>query len=362
MSRVLPDVAGQAVAFKLPTPDGNGIASTINAVCKRVAVIDGTKAVNLYVDTTDAANWTTAFEEDVVQTWTGIYFTNREIFGEEPVASLFPAVTSEDITILCSSQINDLGFFWAGDLYPPASFPASNQRKMFYLQYKPTDTGWRDFDFKATMAHEFQHMINARQRLQATGISPESEVWLDEAMSGYAEIINGFGLDEGNYSKTVQIRDFLQNVHQTSLTSWSGGNADYGKAILFGTWLAESYGTSGSVKSLLQSPVLATAAVEAFTSRPFGEILSRWGLAMFVNDAGGGIYGYSNINLRHTYSFGDSLGDVTLTGPGVIQGGVPYSSVFSLGGTTIRYVRLSPSAGGNVLLSLPVGLPCYHLW
>jgi hypothetical protein len=92
------------------------------------------------------------------------------------------------------------GFFFAGDFFPPTgppaqSCPQSNQAEIFYLlapdpsaKYGNTRTvasvrqGTR-----GTIAHEFQHMINAGRRYTG-GVASEFEVsWLDEALAHIGE-------------------------------------------------------------------------------------------------------------------------------------------------------------------------------
>jgi hypothetical protein len=116
------------------------------------------------------------------------------------------------IVLLFSGQINKLtpsgsngdfvgGFFFAGDFFPPTgttpnSFcPESNQAEIFYL-LSPDPTG-RFGNIRTTssvrqgtrgtIAHEFQHMINAGNRFQNPAVSDFEATWLDEALAHFAE-------------------------------------------------------------------------------------------------------------------------------------------------------------------------------
>jgi hypothetical protein len=116
------------------------------------------------------------------------------------------------IILLYSGQINKLtppntnsgfvgGFFFAGDFFPPTgttpnSFcPESNQAEIFYL-LSPDPTG-RFGNIRTTssvrqgtrgtIAHEFQHMINAGNRFQNPAVSDFEATWLDEALAHFAE-------------------------------------------------------------------------------------------------------------------------------------------------------------------------------
>ncbi|MEP6763398.1 MAG: Ig-like domain-containing protein [Gemmatimonadaceae bacterium] len=106
------------------------------------------------------------------------------------------------------------GFFYARDLYPKVAkngLPAcggSNEAEMFYLLV-PDPNGTINSNPRSTvdvtrlnlstLAHEFQHLINASHRLYITpGASASEETWLDEGLAHIAEEllyfkISGFG-------------------------------------------------------------------------------------------------------------------------------------------------------------------------
>jgi len=133
-------------------------------------------------------------------------------------ASYYAAPTDVDangrIIILFTGQINKLtpagstngfvgGFFFAGDFFPPTdqgggpgSFcQQSNQAEIFYL-LSPDPTG--KFGnvrttasvrqgTRGTIAHEFQHMINAGNRYKNPAVSNFESTWLDEGLAHFAE-------------------------------------------------------------------------------------------------------------------------------------------------------------------------------
>jgi hypothetical protein len=96
------------------------------------------------------------------------------------------------------------GFFFERDLFPvvgttqvPFSCQTSNEGEMFYLPvvdpnaqfnafFKSKDTLQREII--GTLAHEFQHLINASRRMYVTVAEVDFEVvWLNEGMSHLAE-------------------------------------------------------------------------------------------------------------------------------------------------------------------------------
>jgi len=105
------------------------------------------------------------------------------------------------------------GFFFAGDFFPPVGnsqaqgCAESNQAEVFYL-LSPDPTGLKFGNVRTassvrqgtrgTIAHEFQHMINAGNRFQNPQVSAFEATWLDEALAHFAEdavgrVQRGFG-------------------------------------------------------------------------------------------------------------------------------------------------------------------------
>ena len=96
------------------------------------------------------------------------------------------------------------GFFWAGDLFPRQSTPLleacprSNVGEIFYL-LAPDATGAagnvrpKDLILRSaagTIAHEFQHLINAERRIFVNNADELEDAWLDEALAHSAEELN----------------------------------------------------------------------------------------------------------------------------------------------------------------------------
>jgi hypothetical protein len=96
------------------------------------------------------------------------------------------------------------GFFYSRDLFPITAqsslltaCPASNQGEMFYVpvvdaggtyNHYFVDKNALQIELIGTLAHEFQHLINASRRLYVTQTQNwYEEVWLNEGMSHIAE-------------------------------------------------------------------------------------------------------------------------------------------------------------------------------
>ncbi|GAB4273732.1 MAG: hypothetical protein Kow0029_13560 [Candidatus Rifleibacteriota bacterium] len=342
------------------------IKATVNTTCQRAVNISGTSKTAYFcldVDDTGITSIQTIID-GLVAAWPSIYTTNRQVFGAEPEGTVNGTVNANDFYFLISRKIYTAGYFYGGDLYPSGTPEAdySNEKKMFYLQAPTetvTDVQYEIDTMASTMAHEFQHMIHFQQ-------NQNDEAWLDEAMSGYAEYINNYKIENGkNQSKALQVNQFFDSINSTSLTSWAGNHAAYGQVYLFGVWLAQNYGSNGSVQNLLSQSATGATAVAAFTGQPFDTVFAKFMMALAVNDTAGGVYGFKGLDLKGTYSFWAGLSDVTLTGPRMTN--VDFTGTTS-GNLTVSsyagaYILLSNGSGTtlNVTSTLPTGMSLFQL-
>lgn len=255
------------------------------------------------------------------------------------------------------------GFFWTGDFYSSSDLPASDERKMFYMQFPETI----DEDFAteslSTVAHEFQHMIFVGKKLKYADDISFNDTWLNEAMSGYAEYINGDRLST-DLSKAAQVRIYLDAVETNGLLDWSGSYSDYGQVYLFGIWLGRHYGVGGSVAGLLSQETRGKAAIEAFTGESFDVLFAQFALSMAVNDySGSTIYGIPEIDLERSYSI---IGHTPVVLTGVNR--TSNAGVFNYSGPGVdvapyaaAYVELTGGNGADVTLTLPTGISTFQL-
>lgn len=342
------------------------------AVCRHTELLAGTdKFFHIFVDknSNGAANIGYIVSK-IADNWKSIYVKNREIFGEEPTGTLENGVNATDFYIVLSPKVFTAGYFFTGDLNLASQSPTANEKKIFFLQFDSNEE--KDLAvnvLSATMAHEFQHMIHFLQR------GNSSDVWLEEALSGYAEHINGFRIDNKiNQSKALQANYYFSRVSELKLDAWHSTsdsdavvNSHYGKVFLFGVWLAQNYGNNGSVVSLLKNQANDVAAIEAFTGKNFGEIYSKFMLALIVNnpDTANDGYGIKGLNLTGSYNFDYGMSTVTLSGPAVDS---LYATSASLSKPVIAsraaaYVRVTKGDGSGLWLAatLPPGTALYQL-
>ena len=357
------DFLGQQVSFDVLSGMGTGTKQAVTATCRKITAISGSDIkINFYLDTSVSYNSSVEqLIEDLSTAWALIYPTVRATFGTEPPAS-FNSL-GNDITVLISPVVDSAGFFYSGDLYAPSQVVGgvSNQRKMFYLQYNPTDLSTESL--ASTMAHEFQHMINFYQR-RVNNL--EEEDWLNESMSGYAEHVCGYKVSTNNQSKGLQMNQFFADIESMPLVidPWPGEHANYGQVYLFGTWLGQQYGTNGSLVNLLTSKNVGIAAVAGVTGETFETTFAKWMVALQVNDTTGNVYGYKDSDLRKTYSYAGNLADVTLTGPQTRTNSniFPYATgLFTVKKFSSAFVEMSGANGATLNITLPTGVSSFEL-
>jgi hypothetical protein len=153
-------------------------------------------------------------------------------------------------------------------------------------------------DFE-TLAHEFQHMIHF-------GHDDNENLWLDEGASMFAEYV--IGQDPFSGSSTYKSR-FSSNP-DVSLTYWDYYDsenlvmANYGASYAFFLYLAEHYGGSSIIQSIVSHPengivsVLQALNSEGIQVR-FKEVFRNWTIANFLDDTSfaNGSYGYYNTSI-----------------------------------------------------------------
>lgn len=276
--------------------------------------------------------------------------TDAKIFGP-PISEGLDA--DGRVTLLVTPEVGDrgregtLGYFTLRDLFKPSDAPdvatlaRSNQRFMLYLSAELVARGGRS-DVHGTLAHEYQHLINATRKIfgPAEAEAPES-VWLDEGLSMYAMHANGFGLGGDAAVLTSHVEGFLAHPERFSLTTWDAGpyGSSYGMAYLFVLYLAEQFGEP-ALKQLIDGRERGEGNVEALAQANGTTLdqLFRDFAAAVALDAPGSATGFRGVDLR-----GSSSG-VSLRGPAV----TPLPPGARLEGPalpfSVRYVWLPPAA------------------
>jgi hypothetical protein len=202
-------VVGQKI--NLNVPDASTKNLCVNFVKTQAEVASVSARAILAVDTLDgppALLFTQAQMDAITAEFDNITYPTDAAYYNSPT----DVDGNQRIIILFTGEVNKLtprgstagivgGFFFAGDFFPPTGTnpntfcQSSNQAEIFYL-LSPDPTAKfgdaRSFTSvrqttRGTIAHEFQHMINAGNRYQNPAVSSFESDWLNEALSHFAE-------------------------------------------------------------------------------------------------------------------------------------------------------------------------------
>jgi hypothetical protein len=216
---------GDRTSFKVPSQ--NNPCTQFTTVTSEVKYIND--KVIIYSDIASPPGGFTALDYQQIgdEFSTLIYSTDVAYFGTP-----LDLDNNGRIIILYTPEVNKLtpsgnpssfvgGFFWAGDLFPTTgagSCSQSNMAELFYV-LTPDPTGQFNGNIRnttqvrqgtrGTIAHEFQHMINASERIRSPIEQDFEDVWLDEGLAHFAEdavgrVVRGLGeFDDATFSRTL---------------------------------------------------------------------------------------------------------------------------------------------------------------
>jgi hypothetical protein len=283
----------------------------IAAVGTRSIILADTRIpAGVYTDS-DYRNFATQFDNAVYPTVTGAFGEPLDVDANERFIVLF----SRSVNELTDDPTKGftMGIVWARDLFPrtprvllglsfPDNCPGSNEAEMTYMAIP--DPAWpdniRDFIRRitvATIAHEFQHAINASRRIFVHNTVPE-EVWLNEALSHITEelmfyrtsgLAPGQAIDLATLTASQQRVDAVNGFQVMNLAN-------------FGTYLEEPEAESPLVQPLAQGGRV-TGATRG----------SAWNLLRYTADRRGGDqtqlwHGLLNTDLAGTANLQQAVG------------------------------------------------------
>jgi hypothetical protein len=327
------------------------------------------------------------------------------------------------IVILFTRAVNELtpegagyyvgGFFYGRDLYPASNTTgnalfvcsASNEGEMFYMLAPDPNgevnrnkrrTGFVDTITTATIAHEFQHLINASRRLyvNTSARDVDETIWLNEGLSHIAEELlyfresgkqsrSNLGGDEiyTNSRATYPIfkADGIANFSRfMSYLDSPGGNSpvapDDELATRGATWsflryaVDQLYPADGAVWSRFDNSTTSGLGTLAYALGPVDltAMFRNWALANYVDDVGfSGMdvaYTHKSWNARSVYTtvFGSYNNAGTVFTPisyplAVTPLSEGVEAQVAVRGASAAYYRLAVRAGREALLSFASG-------
>lgn len=227
-----------------------------------------------------------------------IWPTTRSIYGENAT----PGIDGDPrihLVHLDSLFPGLAGFFSPDDQCARTICDRSNERDVLYLILDQSPLNSEAY--LATLAHEFQHMI------QFT-VDGNEYRWLDEGLSQLAELLNGFAVDPINQTN---LETFLSRTNHP-LNTWSNDydlqSAHYGAGFLFAVYLYEQFGAE-FIRQLARNPLDGLAAVDDtlqdgdYTSQ-VDDVALGWWVANLTADLD---------DSRYRYAFFDNLNQPLMT-------------------------------------------------
>lgn len=216
----------------------------------------------------------------------------RSVFGSEAV---LPTDSRIYVFTVRDAGAGIAGFFNDTDRYPNELFSSSNEVNSFVMALNPQDTFW----YVSTLAHEFQHLVQAN-------LDEADETWFIE---GFAELGSLLAAPEF-FDGAERQAGFVENSTYKQLNTWAREGESsldyYASASLYLTYITQQYG-EGWVSYAATEPsdgligvekaLEAYGAVDPQTSQPVtaDSIFADFVIANYLNDGsiGDGRFGYS---------------------------------------------------------------------
>ncbi|MDP9201443.1 MAG: hypothetical protein M3P26_05870 [Gemmatimonadota bacterium] len=398
-------LVGDKINLKIPDASTNNLCT--NYIQTQAEVASVSQRAIIVVDTLDgppALLFTQAQMDSITQEFDNITYPTELSYYNNPT----DIDGNSRIIMLFTGQINKLtppqtqggfigGFFFAGDFFPPTGTtpgtfcPQSNEAEIFYL-LSPDPTG--KFGnvrttasvrqgTRGTIAHEFQHMINAGNRYQNPAVSDFESTWLDEALSHVAEdavgrVSRSFGdLQTLTFNDLVpcntpcsQANDFnaffFQNLAR--LTYWMDKPNQYspisdladtslatrGAAWAIVRYAADNYSAAAPralTRKLAAGPDTGVRNFSAAAQAPIDTLVAGWLVSMYADHFG--ISGLDPKYVYRSYNFRDVMPPVAKSVLGTSTATYPLR-VLAIGSGSDNISSTNRSAGGGTYYRLNV--------
>ncbi|MEW6283522.1 MAG: hypothetical protein AB1758_33235, partial [Candidatus Eremiobacterota bacterium] len=218
----------------------------------------------------------------------GIYDQVRAAFGSEWNSNP-PGGRDGDskvVLVLLSSRTiggsTFFGFFRPSDEFSRAEIGSSNEGEILYVNVEV-----EPFDYLATMAHEFQHMVRFNQKFLRNGAfdGTREEGTLDEGCAVNAEEICGYSLTAaggGNSFMFGACESYLESAGGTNLFDFNGSFQFYGGGYLLVRYFREHFGEDAFRTFNMNTGTGYQNMVEV-SGLTGGELFRRFSLALLTS-------------------------------------------------------------------------------
>jgi hypothetical protein len=244
----------------------------------------------------------------------GIYDQVRALFGSEWNQN--PAGGNDGdakiVLFFYSSQTLGSGFF--GYTSPADANPngggLSNKGEIIYVNAD------KDlYQQLATIAHEFQHLINQNEKLNQQGLNPagaqDENISLNEGLSGLAEEVCGFTFESGNQLLAAIANDYLEKPGDHEFFDFFEAGRGYGQGYLFFKYVREHFGDQ-VIRDIAANPGTGLENLDRHLPPGFNETFRRWTVANYATNLSGNvpsIYRYpSGFRTDGSYKAGNLVG------------------------------------------------------
>jgi len=291
-----------------------------------------------------------------------------------------------------------LGFFYSRDLLPKTAAPGpctgSNVAEMFYLLV-PDPSGVINSNKRSTtqvltlsngtVAHEYQHLINASRRLYVNAASNnQEEKWLDEGLSHTAEELNFFRASGRSPRGNIDASGFSDPRFLSAYSTFEVNNFNRYKSYLARPELQSPIGfdafdddlpTRGAIwnflryaadhlplgqenafwQALANSKTTGVANLTAALGAPTAQLLRDWAISVFMDDNAANVdprFQQPSWNLRSALTNGGTSTAFPLSTRTLVENQL---SSTTLGGNGIAFYRFSVPSGQDALLTVTSG-------
>ncbi len=353
---------------------------------------------------------------DVQNPTNGFTDAEYQVFADEFDRIVWPVVTENfgtpsdvdrngRVLILFTSAVNQLtpvgadyivgGFFFSRDLFPTEDeegidgCESSNERELFYL-LAPDPSGTINGNTRSkayvrrssfgTVAHEFQHLVNASRRLYENDAPDFEETWLDEGLAHIAEELSFYRASQLGPRQNValttaffptqarldvfeqyslanfgRIGEYYEEPENQSPIQDDDDLATRGAAWTFLRYAADQKGGDERQiwQSLANSQLSGIANLRAVLGDPV-PLLQNWGVANYTDDAVPGaapVYTHPSWNFRQVLS-NDAFGGFRLRTFN-LGNGSPLTVSVAAGSQAYMRFRVSPGLRADVRTSTP---------